>query len=298
MAKGVGAPKAPTKKEREEHERTHVPYRSWCKHCVRGRGRNKHHARIAEDADEEEKSRKVGRVSMDYVFMSKKDRAEGKNPVLAMIDERSGAVFARAVGRKGVGENREMEWLIKSIVEETEEWGYRGQDMILKNDQEPSIEALAKAISDMRVGKTIPELAPRGESQANVKAEDAGRRVREYARVYKDQLEDRIQGIIEPGDPIMQWIIRWAGMVISRYVVGPDGKTAYERIRGRKCRTDVVKIGEKVLYRKLKAARGGKVESDWEEGVWLGHNNRSSQVVIGTQDGVVAAWAVKRKIPE
>lgn len=26
----------PTKKEREEHEATHCPYRSWCRHCVRG----------------------------------------------------------------------------------------------------------------------------------------------------------------------------------------------------------------------------------------------------------------------
>ena len=31
-------PKEPTKVEREEHEKTHLPFRSWCRHCVRGRG--------------------------------------------------------------------------------------------------------------------------------------------------------------------------------------------------------------------------------------------------------------------
>ena len=31
-------PKDPTKEEREEHEKTHLPFRSWCRHCVRGRG--------------------------------------------------------------------------------------------------------------------------------------------------------------------------------------------------------------------------------------------------------------------
>ena len=33
-------PRLPTKQEREEHEATHIPFRSWCRHCVRGRVRN------------------------------------------------------------------------------------------------------------------------------------------------------------------------------------------------------------------------------------------------------------------
>ena len=32
-----------SKSEREEHELTHTPYRSWCEHCVRCRGRNVQH---------------------------------------------------------------------------------------------------------------------------------------------------------------------------------------------------------------------------------------------------------------
>ena len=30
--------KTPAKAEREEHEKTHLPFRSWCKACVKGRG--------------------------------------------------------------------------------------------------------------------------------------------------------------------------------------------------------------------------------------------------------------------
>ena len=30
---GRKSPKMPTKAEREEHRRTHCPYRSWCPHC-------------------------------------------------------------------------------------------------------------------------------------------------------------------------------------------------------------------------------------------------------------------------
>ena len=36
-------PGEPTAKERAEHEVTHLPYRSWCKQCVMGRGRDNPH---------------------------------------------------------------------------------------------------------------------------------------------------------------------------------------------------------------------------------------------------------------
>ena len=32
----AGQPRMPAKQEKDEHERTHVPFRSWCEHCVRG----------------------------------------------------------------------------------------------------------------------------------------------------------------------------------------------------------------------------------------------------------------------
>eukprot|EP00969_Alexandrium_andersonii_P252901 11177754-Alexandrium_andersonii.AAC.1 len=31
-------PSAPTDEERQRHERTHVPFRSWCTRCARGGG--------------------------------------------------------------------------------------------------------------------------------------------------------------------------------------------------------------------------------------------------------------------
>ena len=46
-------PKGPTKKERQEHEALHIQYRSWCRHCVRGRARNKHHMRQGQGEQQE-----------------------------------------------------------------------------------------------------------------------------------------------------------------------------------------------------------------------------------------------------
>ena len=36
-------PRLPTVEERREHELTHIPYRNWCPHCIRGRGKDLDH---------------------------------------------------------------------------------------------------------------------------------------------------------------------------------------------------------------------------------------------------------------
>ena len=61
------APKGPTKEEKEKHEATHLPFREWCQHCIRGRGRNKPRKKKMEEDEEENK---VTRISIDYFFMS------------------------------------------------------------------------------------------------------------------------------------------------------------------------------------------------------------------------------------
>ena len=45
VVKARRPPREPTEAERIRHEATHVPYRAWCQHCVRGRGRRKPHYR-------------------------------------------------------------------------------------------------------------------------------------------------------------------------------------------------------------------------------------------------------------
>ena len=54
------APNPPSKQERMEHEVTHLPYRTWCAHCVRGRGRDDPHHDGPAAADKE-----VPIISMD-----------------------------------------------------------------------------------------------------------------------------------------------------------------------------------------------------------------------------------------
>ena len=97
---------------------------------------------------------------------------------------------------------------------------------------------------------------------------------------------------------VMQWLVRWSAMVQTRFKEGKDGKTAWERMKGKKCDLEVVPFGEKVWYKKLKESgtRDNKMEARWEEGIWMGHMGRTTEAVIGTREGVVKAWAIKRRL--
>ena len=55
--------------ERLEHEKTYLPFRSWCKHCVKGRGKE-------EACREGEKSYDAAEVHMGFMFMG--DEGNGK----------------------------------------------------------------------------------------------------------------------------------------------------------------------------------------------------------------------------
>ena len=44
-------PKMPTRTEIEEHNLTHLPFRSWCRHCVRGREKELPHKRVGEQGE-------------------------------------------------------------------------------------------------------------------------------------------------------------------------------------------------------------------------------------------------------
>ena len=121
--------------------------------------------------------------------------------------------------------------------------------------------------------------------------------MREFTRVLKEQLVDKTGIDIEAHSGVTLWMIRWAAMLCSRYLVGKDGRTPYERRRGRKCKMPVICFGEKVWYKELRETkeRKDKFESEWAEGIWLGHSRASNEMLIGTREGVVRAYAVKRQ---
>eukprot|EP00971_Amphidinium_carterae_P312188 6205189-Amphidinium_carterae.1 len=71
-------PTAPSDEERRYHNLTHYPYKEWCEHCVRGRGREDRH-QTQREADQQG----TPVVQLDYSFLTD---GELQIPLLAAID--------------------------------------------------------------------------------------------------------------------------------------------------------------------------------------------------------------------
>ena len=73
---GSRGPKMPTKVEQEEHARTHCPYRSWCRRCVKSRARNSPHEAV-NLRDEESEGMEKGAEHNNGLLLHVKRRREG-----------------------------------------------------------------------------------------------------------------------------------------------------------------------------------------------------------------------------
>ena len=141
------------------------------------------------------------------------------------------------------------------------------------------------------------KVSDRRKSQSNGKCEQAVQVVAEFLRVLKEQLEQRCEIQVVRSDPITHWMVRRAAMLLSKYEVGLDGRTPYERRQGRRCNMVVLPFGERVLYKQIRESkeRKDKFDSEGLEGVSLGHNRGSNEVLMGTHHGVVRAFSFRRR---
>ena len=187
------------------------------------------------------------------------------------------------------------EFPAKRIVAFIRELGLEGQDLVLRSDQEPALQDLLAEVGKRRTpAKTFYEVSPVGSSASNGVAERGVHTVEGQVRVLKDALEMRLETQILSNHNILAWLVEFAGTVVNRYEVGRDGKTLYERLRGKQSRLIRLEFGEKVNFR----TRMAKFDSLWSDGVFVGYRSISGEVVVGTRDGVFKTRTVQRKAYE
>ena len=291
--------KGPTEKEREEHDRYHVPFRSWCEICVQAKKKNTPHFAVKD-------KRTYPVISFDYTFYS------NKSAVIVMKDTNFGGVWALVVVRKGNG----GEYAAIRIADIISKLGY--PRVVLKCDQEPAIVDVSKEVrkelwaemkeiankvkerhdgdvivlSDETPVEVIQEHSPVGESSSNGAVERAIQEVSGQVRALKLNIETKANTEIGTSHPIWPWLVEYAAMCIYMYQVGPDGQTARQRTRGRAAMANTVGLGEQVLYKPSKTVKLEKDEARWRKGTWLGVIDHTNEHIIGTAEGVVKCRAI------
>ena len=137
----VCSPHTPSIKEREEHELTHWPYRSWCDACVKARAVGQPHKSMTG----EHATSSVARVLMDYGFLHEEETVQegehGKQveskvsvTVMLMLETLCSSVWVYVIDGKGASS---VDWLAQQVVDDIETVGLAKDRIITKTDQEP-----------------------------------------------------------------------------------------------------------------------------------------------------------------
>ena len=111
-----------------------------------------------------------------------------------------------------------------------------------------------------------------GESQSNGTIERAIQAIEGQIRTSKDHLETLYKEEIDTRHPILPWLVQYASAMLTRCEIGVDGRTAYERLKGKRFHKDLPMFGECVHFKPLKD-KGGKttkLQVRWHDGVYLG----------------------------
>ena len=153
----------PSGRERVEHEMTHLLFRRWCGHCIKGRGREDDCRKATEE------KRRVPEVHLDYMLMG--DEREGKRLAFLVAPEKETmAVFSTVVPRKSTGE-----WICRRLMAWLREIGREIVDIIVRSDNEPAVTSFTEPWSKLRAVKggsrMCVEKCPAGSSKSNATVE-------------------------------------------------------------------------------------------------------------------------------
>ena len=261
-------PRLPSVKDVEDHElQGHLPCRGWCSVCVRAKGKDLDHR------SDPLKERSVP----EYSFAFPDDEFGHKTAVLVGKERMSGLVSAAAIPVKG----SEGRYTLDKVLDYLAEAGDMEGRIIVKSDQEPAVKRLVKDLVEAKAeGKAVVEESFVGSS------------------VILLALQARLGATVAATEPIVTYIPDHAMYLINRLEVGKDGKTAYERVKGKVASVLGLEFGEKVLF--MKTTNGkmmAKLRSKWDYGIFVGVRPRSNEIWVATEE---RTWKVRsvRRLPE
>ena len=283
--KGLTNVKAPTAEEEARHSLTHLPYRRWCKWCVMARMPNTPHHWLPPF------SRSVPLLVMDYCFIRCLTDTENLTVLVAKLYPYS-VIFACPCDEKGPDSYvtaRFASWVRQCGITQC----------TYMCDQESALRTMMTATVDQLkvtaewVG-AIPENSAVGESQSNGKAERAIREVEGMVRCFKAELEHRVKVRFPVRHPVMQWLVEYMGVLLSKYHLLKDNTTPYQSLHGQRAQEKIAYFGESVFFFVPKRRRA-KLDLCWAEGVYLGTLMGSNECLVGLPNGdVTRASGVSR----
>ena len=198
--KALTSPLEPTQQERELHNLTHVPYRSWCEICVKAKGK------------ETPSRRNLDRqpvIQVDYCFLTTGDGCPTAT-VLTAVDIQTGFGSAVVTPSKGRDQYSIAE-LKRFVFEIGRTYG------IIQYDPEPSLKALVSETL-IELGGMSMRATPRDWKQAHGFVGKFQPNFYGQARAIRLQLPERYNVQISVRHTVYPWIAKHAQFTLNRFL--------------------------------------------------------------------------------
>ena len=104
-------------------------------------------------------------------------------------------------------------------------WGIG--ELLLKADNETTIQALVDGVQGKRGERTMVEKSPKYSHQSNGAVETAVRRIESLTRSYVCVLQEKLAYKVDSKSIVLPWLVGHAAYVLSRFVKREDGRSAW-----------------------------------------------------------------------
>ena len=131
--------------------------------------------------------------------------------------------------------------------------------MIFRIDAEPAIRALGVAIQHARSEETVTECRPKYSSLSMGPFDNMNKALCGLGKME-----------ITTESPLLPWLVRHCGWILSRYAVRANGRTGYSRLKRLEYTSGIAIVGEAICYRLSKTADLMKLDDRWRTAIWLG----------------------------
>ena len=284
------SPDQPTADQIAQHEASgHAVHRSWCVHCQRARKMVNPHYRIRRA----ELETSLPTLHMDYFFLGKEKQEDDVMPHLVVRCDKTQRTWATSLPEKGTHAYN-VTWLA-SVIREA---GWKR--MCLFSDNEHALRALKlkaseevqNVVFDLRESPTSTE---HENAPSNGIAEAAVREVKRMVRAILSELETKLKIEVGVDHPILAWIARHAAFLMTRFRIGEDGKSAYERTLGRPWRRPTIVFGEQVMFKPVGSRhKRGSLDARVCMGRYVG-TSRNADLLIMTSEGISRGHSLHRR---
>ena len=238
---------------------------------------------------------RVSDLHMDYVFMGKE--TGGKTlAVLVAKDRSSRALMSIVVPRKSAGE-----FVSKRVEAFMRELECEMSMATLKTDNEPALVAVADAVAKVRTSRdaqrTIMENSLAHSSKSIGVSARGVQTIQGMVRTLRSAIEESLMVKLDPENALWTWLVEYAEWLAKRAPVGHDGRTPYERLKGKKARLPGMEFGEAVMWKRSpQGGPLGKLSCLWSDGIYLGVKGSTGEFIVGDCVGMWKTRTVRRKI--